>query len=299
METFNSGSPRILVACEIKESPEELLFLISQHEDFYINRMLRALYLIKTDQLDSYSQLAEAIGLSNGRRGYRTITNWLGIYKNGGLSQLFSNSKCKDIHSSQGRGKIPYWLMEKLAWELRIRNTFPEFAELKTWVESILGYQVNSHKLTMIISSDIKPRWRSYRFFATPNHDPLHLALRASVYEKFEQWRSDNNLSVVEAINKVFEAYFKLENNPAQPDLVISSDPPVDFYIQGVPPALNIQNLAKRLGVSASTVSSNRGDRRFFKWSSLKDPDGIGWQWNLKKRTFEPVFPDSEKHPIT
>jgi len=287
------------VAREISESSEELLFLISQYEDFYINRMLRALYLIKTDQLDSYSQLAEAIGLSNGRRGSRTLTEWLRIYKNGGISELLSNSKCRDIHSLKGKGDIPYWLMEKLAWELRIRSVFPEFDELKVWIESVLGYQVNSQKLSKVISDDIKLKWRSYKSFTPPEHDPLHLALGAPVYKKFNQWRHDDGLSVVEAINKIFEAYFEPDNKAQQPNLEIRPDPAVDFYIEGVSPCLNIRDLAERLGSSARTVSFNRSDRRFLTWSALKDPDGVGWQWNPEKRIFEPVFLDSEDNAMT
>ena len=298
LKPYHASVRRMLLADDIQESSDELLFLISQHEDFYINRMLRCLYLIKTDQIESYAQLAEAIGLSSSKSGYLAVNRWLKTYKEGGLDELLSHSKCKNIHSLKGRGKIPYWLMEKLAWELRNRNVFPEFDEIKDWIESVLGFEVDANKLTHTIFEYIKPKWRSYKVFLPPEHEPLHLAIKASTYNQFNQWRHEQGLSLTEAINKVFESYPELSvESQEQPD--ISQDPPVEFYIDGVPPVLRTNLLAERLGVTVTTVSSKREHRKFLLWSSLKDPDGVGWKWNAQIRRFEAVFFEQKNSPET
>ncbi len=298
LKPYHASVRRMLLADDIEESSDELLFLISQNEDFYINRMLRCLYLIKTDQIESYAQLAEAVGLSNSKSGYLAVNRWLKTYKESGLDELLSHSKCKNIHTLKGRGKIPYWLMEKLAWELRHRNVFPEFDEIKDWLESVLGFEVGSKKLTHVIFEYIKPKWRSYKVFLPPECEPLHLAVKAPTYDKFNQWRHEQGLSLTEAINRVFESYpeFNIESKE-QPD--ISQDPPIEFYIDGVPPVLRANVLAERLEVSIGTVSSKKNHRKFLLWSSIKDPDGVGWKWNTTTKHFEAVFFEQKNSPET
>lgn len=55
-----------------------------------------------------------------------------------------------------------------------------------------------------------------------------------------------------------------------------------------LPASLNQVSLARRLGVSASTISKRKMSVDFGKWSQTIDPQGIEWNYNAESKEFTP-----------
>ena len=56
--------------------------------------------------------------------------------------------------------------------------------------------------------------------------------------------------------------------------------------------ALPAQNLAPRLGLTPSSLATereNKSDKEFLRWTRNRDPRGIGWEWNAKDGLYHPV----------
>jgi hypothetical protein len=47
--------------------------------------------------------------------------------------------------------------------------------------------------------------------------------------------------------------------------------------------------LAKRLDTTSSTIARRKAEADFTEWSQSKDPDGLGWSYDLDSKLFKSV----------
>jgi metal-responsive CopG/Arc/MetJ family transcriptional regulator len=65
----------------------------------------------------------------------------------------------------------------------------------------------------------------------------------------------------------------------------------LDVYTVSDSVVLNGKQLAKRLGVTSSTITNHKNSSELLEWSKGKDPESIGWSYDPAINKFSPVEP--------
>ena len=63
----------------------------------------------------------------------------------------------------------------------------------------------------------------------------------------------------------------------------------LDVFTMSDSVILNGKQLAERLGVTPSAISSHKNSPELLEWSKEKDPDSIAWSYDLVAKKFSPV----------
>ena len=77
-----------IVKINITETADELKRLLKQQKIAYAKERIQALYLLKSQQVETVQHLAVVLG-----RGRITVQRWLKRYREGGLEQLLESKK--------------------------------------------------------------------------------------------------------------------------------------------------------------------------------------------------------------
>lgn len=118
---------------EIKESVEELHKLLKEQKTVSGKQRVQALYLLKTQQIKSITELAKILG--NKRV---TVHRWLKLYREGGISNLLLEKK------STGRPPIiNQEIREKLEKELSQPEGFKSYEEIRRHLQAVEGIEVS------------------------------------------------------------------------------------------------------------------------------------------------------------
>lgn len=122
-----------IVKINITETTEQLKKLLKQQKTAYALERLQALYLLKTQQVETVQHLAVVLGKSR-----VTVQRWLRRYTEGGLTWLLEH------HLSTGRPKIiPQPVRERLKLELLDPEGFSSYAEVQTWLKASEGIEAS------------------------------------------------------------------------------------------------------------------------------------------------------------
>jgi transposase len=118
---------------EIKESVEELHKLLKEQKTASGKQRVQALYLLKTQQVKTITELAKILG--NKRV---TVHRWLKLYKEGGISNLLLERK------SPGRPPIiKQEIRDKLEKELEQPEGFKSYEEIRRHLQAVEGIDVS------------------------------------------------------------------------------------------------------------------------------------------------------------
>ncbi len=110
---------------EIKESTTELLEKLKEARNQEVKERIQSLYWLKTQQVESTSQIAHLIG-----KHRTTVSRWLSTYRKRGLEGLLTKGK------STGRRRIiPPEVEEKLKRELGEPEGFTSYKEVQLWLK--------------------------------------------------------------------------------------------------------------------------------------------------------------------
>ena len=126
---------------EIRESVEELKEQLRQETRARRKQRLQALYLLKSDQAKSRTQVGELLGVSR-----RTVGEWLERYEQGGLEKLLR----LDTHSNRA-----YSLSEEQDARLRQKLSEPEgfksYTAAHAWVNETFGLDLDYKAVHQIV----------------------------------------------------------------------------------------------------------------------------------------------------
>lgn len=118
-----------VVKINITETASDLKKLLKQQKTAYALERLQALYLLKTQQVETVQHLAFVLGKSR-----VTVQRWLQRYTKGGLDRLLEQ------HQSTGRPKIiSLQVRERLLLELAQPQGFESYGEVQTWLKASEG----------------------------------------------------------------------------------------------------------------------------------------------------------------
>ena len=113
----------------ITETADQLKRLLKQQKTAFALERIQALYLLKTQQVETVQHLAGVMG-----RSRVTVQRWLRRYRERGLNGLLEH------HWSTGRPKmIPQKTRERLKLELLDPKGFESYAEVQTWLKASEG----------------------------------------------------------------------------------------------------------------------------------------------------------------
>lgn len=118
-----------VVKINITETADELKKLLNKQKAAFALERLQALYLLKTQQVETVQHLAVVLGKSR-----VTVSRWLGRYREGGLNGILEH------HRSVGRPKIiSQQVRERLKLELEDPKGFESYGEVQTWLKASEG----------------------------------------------------------------------------------------------------------------------------------------------------------------
>lgn len=118
-----------VVKIDITETSQTLKTRLAQQRTATSKERVQALYLLKTEQVETVQHLAVVLG-----RNRVTVQRWLQRYRTGGIEKLL------EVHKSKGRPMIiPEWAIESLKRELKDPQGFESYGELQTWLKAVLG----------------------------------------------------------------------------------------------------------------------------------------------------------------
>jgi putative transposase len=122
-----------MVKINITETESDLKKLLKQQKTAYALSRLQALYLLKTQQVETVQHLAVVLGKSR-----VTVQRWLQRYREGGLDRLLEQ------HHSTGRPKIiSQSVRERLLLELAQPEGFDSYGEVQTWLKASEGIEAS------------------------------------------------------------------------------------------------------------------------------------------------------------
>lgn len=77
-----------------------------------------------------------------------------------------------------------------------------------------------------------------------------------------------------------------------------STEAPTHSLVSSLPESLTQAELAKRLGVSAKTISRQKRSALLNHWTQLRDPAGVGWFYSAQTRRFCPTSNAPIRHDM-
>ena len=133
----------------ITEQPTELKQIQNQQNHITGFRKIQALYLLKTGQVDTVSNLSDYLGVHR-----VTIQRWLKTYREQGLTNLLS------IKPRSGRPKkLDEGAIAALQKRLQDQNRgFNSYGEIQRWLENNHQIQVNYHTLYHWVRYQLKAK---------------------------------------------------------------------------------------------------------------------------------------------
>jgi len=118
---------------EITETEEELRNLLRQQKTGLQKERVQALYLLKTQQVETVQKLARILG-----RGRITLHRWLKLYRELGINGLLEQKK------SSGRPPIiNSSAREQLMIELSEAQGFKSYEEIRTYLKAVEGIEAS------------------------------------------------------------------------------------------------------------------------------------------------------------
>ena len=118
---------------EIEETAEELRNLLRQQKSGSQKERIQALYLLKTQQVETVQKLARILG-----RGRITLHRWLKLYRESGINGLLEQKK------SPGRPPIINSSARKqLIIELSEAQGFKSYEEIRTYLKAVEGIEAS------------------------------------------------------------------------------------------------------------------------------------------------------------
>ena len=118
---------------EIVESVETLSNLLKQEKNPQKKERIQALYWLKTNLSESVGHLSSLSG-----KHRTTVSRWLTSYRKGGLSKMLN------IYKSSGRKpEIPPNIQQALINELKEKEGFSSYKEIKTWLYTVHNLDVS------------------------------------------------------------------------------------------------------------------------------------------------------------
>lgn len=118
---------------EITETEEELRNLLRQQKTGSQKERVQALYLLKTQQVETVQKLARILG-----RGRITLHRWLKLYRELGINGLLEQKK------SSGRPPIiNSSAIEQLMIELSAAQGFKSYEEIRTYLKAVEGIEAS------------------------------------------------------------------------------------------------------------------------------------------------------------
>lgn len=118
---------------EITETEEELRNLLRQQKTGSQKERVQALYLLKTQQVETVQKLARILG-----RGRITLHRWLKLYRELGINGLLEQKK------SSGRPPIiNSSAREQLMIELSEAQGFKSYEEIRTYLKAVEGIEAS------------------------------------------------------------------------------------------------------------------------------------------------------------
>lgn len=118
---------------KITETEEELRNLLRQQKTGSQKERIQALYLLKTQQVETVQKLARILG-----RGRITLHRWLKLYRESGINGLLEQKK------SPGRPPIINFSARKqLIIELSEAQGFKSYEEIRTYLKAVEGIEAS------------------------------------------------------------------------------------------------------------------------------------------------------------
>ena len=118
---------------EIVESVETLSNLLKPEKNPQKKERIQALYWLKTNLSESVGHLSSLSG-----KHRTTVSRWLTSYRKGGLSKMLN------IYKSSGRKpEIPPNIQQALINELKEKEGFSSYKEIKTWLYTVHNLDVS------------------------------------------------------------------------------------------------------------------------------------------------------------
>ena len=118
---------------EIVESVETLSNLLKPEKNPQKKERIQALYWLKTNLSESVGHLSSLSG-----KHRTTVSRWLTSYRKGGLSKMLN------IYKSSGRNpEIPPDIQQALINELKEKEGFSSYKEIKTWLYTVHNLDVS------------------------------------------------------------------------------------------------------------------------------------------------------------
>ena len=109
---------------------------------------LQALYLLKTSQVQSATELPYLLG-----RSYSTIKNWLKIYRQQGLKGLLQLQ-----HGGGKRLSLPNPVLVALQERLKTPQGFSDYQAIQTWLTTTYGIEIPYKTLWGIVHNRLQAR---------------------------------------------------------------------------------------------------------------------------------------------
>ncbi len=147
-----------VVKINIAETASELKQLLKQQKEAFALVRIQALYLLKTQQVETVQHLAVVLGKSR-----VTVQRWLRQYRAGGIDRLL------DVPPRPERPKIiPLEVRERRRLELAQPEGFESYGEVQTWLKASEGidgsYKVVHDTVHYLLKAGLKvPRPQSIK----------------------------------------------------------------------------------------------------------------------------------------
>ena len=140
----------------IHEETEQLLHLMKQQKHLRQRLRVQALYLLKSGEATSITQVARMLGYDRS-----TVQRWLRTYQQSELKGLLNIA-----HGGGRPAAIPPWAQAKLKARLHQPRGFGSYGEIVTWLASECGICVNYWVVYDLVRGD----WKAKLKTARPSH---------------------------------------------------------------------------------------------------------------------------------
>jgi transposase len=140
----------------IYESAEMLKILLSRQKSPEHFQKIQVLYLLKTKQVETITQVARVVG-----KNRVTVQGWLRVYQEGGLEAMLSERR------SQGRkSAISEELVEILREKLSQSPTFTSYQQIQAWLETDFGIVVSYDTVHYLVHDKLKVRLKRKKTYS-------------------------------------------------------------------------------------------------------------------------------------
>ena len=137
---------------EIKESPSQLHKLLTKQKDVIGFKKIQALYLFKTNQVETITELADNLGVHR-----VTVQKWFKKYKDQGISGLL------EVGEKTGRRSV---LSESVMTALKAKlndpyHGFNSYEEIHQWLSEQYSLNVDYKTIYSLVKYKLKTNLRS------------------------------------------------------------------------------------------------------------------------------------------